>query len=99
MAGPRVEVVLASAKALCARTARVELALAVGAEHARKLPSGPKRPLCPEPERDERRKKMTCGARVSVTDEMKYMSSYTPAAGPRLCSYVFIAIFVENEEL
>ena len=41
MAGARVEVVLASAKALRARTARVELALAVGAEHARadKLPS------------------------------------------------------------
>ena len=42
MARARVEVVLASAKALRARTTRVELALAVGAEHARagKLPSG-----------------------------------------------------------
>ena len=52
-------------------------------------------------ERDEERgkKKMTCGARVSVTGEMKYTSSYTSAAGPRLCSYVFSGIFVGNEEL
>jgi len=50
-------------------------------------------------ERDEeRKKKMTCGARVSVTEEMKYTSSYTLAAGPRLCPYVFSGIFVENEE-
>ena len=35
-------------------------------------------------EGDEERgkKKMTCGVRVSVTGEMKYTSSYTPAAGP-----------------
>ena len=52
-------------------------------------------------EGDEERgkKKMTCGARVSVTGEMKYMSSYTPAAGLRLCPYVFSSIFVGNEEL
>ena len=52
-------------------------------------------------EGDEERgkKKMTCGARVSVTGEMKYTSSYTPATGPRLCPYVFSGIFVGNEEL
>ena len=42
---------------------------------------------------------MTCGARVSVTGEMKYTSSYTSAAGPRRCPYVFSGIFVGNEEL
>ena len=51
-------------------------------------------------EGDERgKKKMTCGARVSVTGVMKYTSLYTPTAGPRLCPYVFSGIFVGNEEL
>ena len=52
-------------------------------------------------EGDEERgkKKMTCGVHVSVTEEMKYTSSYTPTAGPRLCPYVFSGIFVGNEEL
>jgi len=45
--------------------------------------------------RERRKKKMTCGARVSVTGEMKY----TPAVGPRLCPYIFSGIFVGNEEL
>ena len=49
-------------------------------------------------ERDEeRKKKMTCGARVLVTGEMKYTSSYTPIAGPRLCPYIFSGIFVETK--
>ena len=38
------------------------------------------------------------GPRVSDR-EMKYTSSYTPAAGPRPCPYVFCGIFVGNEEL
>jgi len=42
---------------------------------------------------------MTCEARMSVIGVMKYTSSYTPAAGPRLCLYVFSGIFVRNEEL
>ena len=46
-------------------------------------------------ERDEeRKKKMTRGAHVSVTEEMKYTSSYTSAAGLRLCPYVFSDIFI-----
>ena len=52
-----------------------------------------------ERDSEKRRKKMTYGACVSVTGEMKYTSSYTPAAGPRLCPYVFSGIFVGNEEL
>ena len=52
-----------------------------------------------EREEERRKKKMTCGAHVSVTGVMKYTSSYTPAAGPRLCPYVFSDIFVGNEEL
>ena len=52
-----------------------------------------------ERDSEKRRKKITCGARVSVTGEMKYTSSYTPAAGLKLCPYVFSGIFVGNEEL
>ena len=52
-----------------------------------------------ERDSEKRRKKMTCEARVSVTGEMKYTSSYTSAAGPRRCPYVFSNIFVGNEEL
>jgi len=61
----------------------------------------PRRPGTRDGERDleKRRKKMTYGACVSVTGEMKYTSSYTPAAGPRLCPYVFSGIFVGTEEL
>ena len=40
---------------------------------------------------------MTCGAHVSVTGVMKYTSSYTPAAGPRLCPYVFSGILWETK--
>ena len=55
-------------------------------------------------EGDEERgkKKMTCGARVSVTGERGCDEVYVfiyAAAGPRPCPYVFCGIFVGNEEL
>ena len=64
--------------------------------HRRQRPPWPRREGERAEERDEerRKKEMTCGACVSVTEEMKYTSSYMPAAGP----YVFSGIFVGNEE-
>jgi hypothetical protein len=59
---------------------------------------------CCSAREDERRKrkKMTCGACVSVIGggaSMKYMSLYTPAARPKSPPYIFFGILVGNEKI